>query len=137
MSRITYGTGDAYIEVDDTTAALVRRVADKIAPGAFQLIEEETRTVYDDAKRQWPVGPYKKNRPGHSRDFLFHEMTVTVAGTIRGRVYCTAEWSRYIKPKGLRGKTAFVVYLQRPLRKLRDPILRQLARFIVKELETA
>ena len=136
MSRITYGTGDAYIEVNDTTAALVRAVADKVAPGAFQLIEDETRTIYDDAKRQWPVGPYKRYRPGHSRDFLFHEMSIR-GDTIRGRVYCTADWSRYIKPKGLRGKTAYVVYLQRPIRKLRGPMLEQLGRFIVKELETA
>jgi hypothetical protein len=67
---------------------------------------------------------------------LAREVQVQPDGTtIRARVYCTAAWSKYIKPKGLGGKTAFVEYLRKPLLKLRKPLTAELGSLIVREMQ--
>lgn len=133
MSRSTMGTGSLTSVVDDRTRELVRAAVERVAPGALDIIERETRKIYDNAHAKWPIGPHKAYRPGHSRDMLYWEVLIDGA-VIRGRVWCTAEWSKYIKPKGLRGKSAFVELLRKPLRAARAPLTAELGRFVVAEL---
>ena len=121
--------------VTDRTDELVRAAVDRVAPGAVDLIEDETRAIFDSARERWPVGPDKDYRPGHSRDALAWEVLIEGGTTIRGRVTNSAPWSKYIKPKGLRGRSAFVELLRKPLRARRKVIVQALGRFVVSTLD--
>jgi hypothetical protein len=135
MSRLRYGTGSLSVEVDDRTDQLVRAAVEKVAPGALQLIEREVREVFDNAKARWPVGPDKRYRTGHSRDMLGWDVVFDGTGLIRGRVYCTAEWSKYIAPKGLKGRYAFAEYLRKPMVAKTRPLVEALGHLVKSELE--
>ena len=137
MSRISYGRGSMSVVVDDQTADLVRRAIERVAPGMVARLEQVTEELYQSAHQRWPVGPDKPERKGvHSRDLLAREVQIQPdRTTIRARVYCTAAWSKYIKPKGLGGKTAFVEYLRKPLLKLRKPLTAELGSLIVREMQ--
>jgi len=136
MSRITYGTGSLSLVLDDQTAELVRRAVDEVAPGVLGKVEDAMRQVYGEAFAAWPVGPERRDRNGvHSRDRLGYEVRVDVDGTIRGRVFCTASWARYIKPKGLGGKSAFVWLLRRPFKRVVAPLNTELMDIIRRSME--
>jgi hypothetical protein len=136
MSKLTYGKGDVSVVVDDKTAALVRAVIDRVAPGIYDIFEATVRKVNDDAVARWPVGPHKPERQGkHSRDMIGWEMQIDPDGmTIRGRVFCTAAWAKYIKPKGLAGKSAFVTYFRKPMQAASKPLVPKIARAIAAGL---
>ena len=138
MSRTRYTYGSASLDVDTGgLEELLRRAVEDVAPAVAERMGQTARELHDDAKSKWPVGPEKVKRKGrHSRDELGWEVVVDVrTGTIRARVFCTAEWARYIKPKGLRGKTAFIEYLRKPLAKARDPLVNDVRRIIVDIME--
>jgi len=136
MTQLRLKDGNLTMLVDDGLERLVRDAIDKVAPGMLDLVESETRAVYDGAKGRWPVGPHKRERNGrHSKDELYHEVVIdTTQGLIRGRVWNEAPWSRYIKPKGLRGKSAFVELLRKPLQERAKVFVQNLGRFVVAEL---
>lgn len=117
MARITYGKGSMSVVVDDGTADLVRKAVEKVAPGLVRMIEDEMRQLHDAAKADWPVGPDKAERNNeHSRDKLGYEVQIDPSGdTIRGRVFNTAWWAKFIRPRGHRGKKAQIVFLRKPL----------------------
>jgi hypothetical protein len=137
MSRITFGKGNTSIVMDDTTANLVRRVVDDVAPGVMEALEREAEGLYQQAYAKWPVGPVKPERNGvHSRDTLGYDVQIDPGLTvIRARVYCTAEWARYIKPKGMGGKSAFVEFLRKPVRLRAKILAKELGPIIRKLLE--
>jgi len=134
MSTV-YGSGSATVEVEDRTPELVRAVVDRVAPGALDLIRVEVRRIHASAHSRWPVGRERKDRTYHSREALGWEVRIDNLETLRGRVFNTAPWSRYIKPKGLKGKSAFVELLRKPLRERADHIVMQLGSLVRDELE--
>ena len=136
MTQLRLKDGSMTMLVDDGLERLVRDAIEKVAPGVLELVESETKAVYDGAKSRWPVGPDKRDRKGrHSKFELYHEVVIdTTKGLIRGRVWNEAPWSRYIKPKGLKGKSAFVELLRKPLQKRARVFVQQLGRYVSAEL---
>jgi hypothetical protein len=136
VTQLRLKDGNLTMLVDDGLEQLVRDAIDKVAPGLLRLVEEETRAVYEGAKGKWPVGPERRDRNGrHSRDELYHEVVIdTTKGLIRGRVWNEAPWSRYIKPKGLRGKSAYVALLRKPLQDRAKVFVTQMGRYVSAEL---
>jgi hypothetical protein len=112
MSKLTYGKGDVSVVVDDKTAALVRAVIDRVAPGIYDIFEATVRKVNDDAVARWPVGPHKPERQGkHSRDMI--------------------GWEMQIDPDG---KSAFVTYFRKPMQAASKPLVPKIARAIAAGL---
>jgi hypothetical protein len=137
VSTIQLGTGSVLFAVDDRMAAMVDRVVREAIPGVVERIERAAQELHDDAKAKWPVGPDKPwRREGHSRDHLSWMVTVDPAtGTITGRVRNTASWARFIKPKGLAGKTAMVVYLRVPLAKMKPSLIADVRNLLKDTIE--
>lgn len=130
MAQYSFGQGDVRIVMDDGLAQMVERVLREVAPGVGELLEDTARELYDQAYARWPVGA-DRNRP-HSRELLSWEMQIGVgADTIRARVFCTAEYGKYIKPKGMGGKTAFVEFLRKP----KDKAAKKLAAALTQEMK--
>lgn len=136
MTQLRLKDGNLTMLVNDGLERLVRDALEKVAPGVLGIVEDETQAVYDHARKRWPIGPDKPERKGrHSRDELYHEVVIdTARGIIRGRVWNEAPWSRYIKPKGLRGKSAFVELLRKPLQSRQADIVTKLGRYVSAEL---
>jgi len=129
------GSGSLSFVIEDRTEELVRAAVERAAPGAARVIEDEIGAIYESARARWPVGPEKRERKGrHSRDELVQELVVE-RDRIRGRIFNTAPWAKYIKPKGLKGKSAFVELLRKPLRARRDAVVRLLGQSIIAGME--
>lgn len=136
MSRIVYGTPSAFVEVDDALEKTIRDTIERVAPGVVDTMDATTYEIWQGAKAQWPVGPYKEHRNGrHSRDELYRDILVSADGTVRGRVWCTAEWARYIKPKGLGGKSAFVELLRKPTERMKPRLVEAIRNLVVNSFE--
>lgn len=138
MSRVVYGTPSAFVVVEDDLERLIRDTVDSVAPGVVALMEAATYEIWQGARAQWPEGPNKPERNGrHSRDELYRDVLVSPDGAVRGRVWCTAEWARYIKPKGLKGKTAFVELLRKPAVKMGARLVAEVENLAIESLERA
>jgi hypothetical protein len=130
VARIRIVDGSLSMVVDDQIDELVRNAVERVAPGLVDFIEGEIEPIYEEAKRQWPVGPDRRFRNGrHSRDELYSEIVID-GDTIRGRIWNTAPWAKYIRPKGLKGKSAFVVLLRTPLKRREKHIVAGLGRYV-------
>lgn len=111
MGRLSFGSGKVRVVMDDVFERLVRNVAARVAPGAVEVVEESTERLYQGARSEWPV------KSGVSRDGLDRDVTVsTDLAKITGRVFDLVVYARYVRPRKLGGKSAFVELLRKPLK---------------------
>lgn len=109
MARLTLGSGSVSVTIDDGFSDLLRRALDHTIPGIVDRLEATADRIYYDAYNRWPV------KTGTSRAALGREVQIAPDySSIRARVYDTAPYAKYIKPKDLGGKSAFVELLRRP-----------------------
>lgn len=134
-ARLKYRSGGVTVEIDDIGEELTRRAIERVAPGLQQRIRDAVEGVRRNAESEWPVGrtdlrylarhPEKRGRP-HSRDQFESEVAIERTGfssyEITGRITNRAEYWRFIRPNKLRGGSALVVYIRKPLERERDRI---------------
>lgn len=133
--RLMFRSGGVTVALDDFGADLLDRAIEQVAPGVRKAIERKLESVRRDAVDNWPVGrtderylarhPEKRGRP-HSRDQFRSEVVVNEAGFRRyeiiGRIWNDAEYWRFIRANKLRGGSAIVAYIRRPLERARDEL---------------
>ena len=120
MGRLKYSQGSITIEMDETMDRLVRRAIDQAAPGVLERVEADSRAVYTDAHKRWPVVT------GRSRAGLTHEVIVSDT-EVRGRVSNPVDYAFYVRPKKLYGaSTAWSAWVQQPMRKAANKLAKEL-----------
>lgn len=110
MTKLRFGDGSVTVEMSDELDRIYRAALEKLAPGLVGRITSATKAVFDNAVAQWPVVS------GRSKAGL--QMSVQISSdqkVIRGRIWNDVEYARYVKPKGLDGKSAFVELLRKPM----------------------
>ena len=112
---------------------MLRRMLEHVQPSVVAEIERAVETVARDAEAAWPVGrrsPSGRDRRPHSRDLFRTDVRVVFVGggvVVEGSVSNGADYARYIRPKGLGGKSAVIEYIRKPMKRERDRILAKLA----------
>ena len=121
-------------KMDDTLQRIARRAVDKVQPGLADAIETEMQRIHDEAVRDWPVGRFRKDRGGvHSRDRMDIQFVIS-GDKVEARVTNDAPWAAKIRANKLHGRSPYVEYLKKPLRKARNKLVRELPREVTEVL---
>lgn len=145
--RLLFRSGGVTVELDDIGTALAERALQRLAPKLRGAIEDAVDEVRRAAEAQWPVGrtdrnylarhPEKRGRP-HSRDLFRTEVVLQDNGRngweIVGRIWNGADYWRFIKALKLRGGSAIVAYVRKPLGIKRDRLRDDLPELIPEAL---
>ncbi len=143
MAQIRYSRGRVSIEMDDTLQQLTRAAADKVLPGAVDMLERGTEWVYQSARAEWPVGkrPLTQQQPIRSRDGLRREVVFDAStNAITGRVWSIAPWAKYIKVwtnakrGGREDRNAFVALLREPMKKLQTQLQDDILQYAIDQM---
>lgn len=138
MGSIRIGGGGAITAtVDDGIERMLRRVVSQVEPALLEELEAEVSDVYRSAVKRWYASrkPRTAKQPYHSRDRLAYHIEVIDGGTIiRGRVTNDAWWAKYVKPKTLYYRSAYVELLRKPMRKAGRRLASKMAKRAAEEL---
>lgn len=127
--KLKYGSGGNSLTLSGDLAASIEKALKNAVPKAVKLLEDGTTELEAGAVAGWPVGRDRRGRK-HSRDLFEASIRLPDLETVDGVVENKAPYAFFIKSgqRGLGFKSASVVLLRRPAKKVAENIAKELAK---------